>query len=228
MTETQERGPFAGVVDAWHASLDAMGMNNHGELAKAPPCLACGKPLNADGNHPAETYAGTWTGLCYGCTKAPAVIVAVAVLDGLQKVSYPPHCPSWRRDRETFHGYPGCGTCQGMGVGSHGTSVGGSTYRIQCKACADRRDAHPLRALHWRYTELLMRRAQDVYTRALCREAGLPERCAYKRQQAAIAAIPSERRQEIAAPIKARYRKLRDLHDRRMARLRVHEWKAPT
>lgn len=30
-------------------------------------CNRCGKPLNKDGGHPAELYAGTYTGLCYGC-----------------------------------------------------------------------------------------------------------------------------------------------------------------
>ena len=30
-------------------------------------CSGCGKLLNADGGHPAELYAGTYTGLCYEC-----------------------------------------------------------------------------------------------------------------------------------------------------------------
>jgi hypothetical protein len=81
-------------------------------------CLGgCGKMLDDEnGRNPAETYAGTYTGLCYRCSMGPPVVMAVFTFDGAQKVSWPPSCPSWRRSRETFYGYPECENCKGMGA----------------------------------------------------------------------------------------------------------------
>jgi hypothetical protein len=77
-------------------------------------CKGCGKVLNADGGHPAELYAGTFNGLCYACTGRSGFVVETFE-DGCQLWSYPPHCPSWRRDRETAYGYADCPDCKGSG-----------------------------------------------------------------------------------------------------------------
>lgn len=106
----------------------------------APPgvlkCKKCGKTLNEDGGHPAEVYAGTATGLCYGCERAGA-FVAEDIDDGCKRTSHPPHCPAWRRDREEYVWSPGC-TKQGCNMGAiwvgRSLSMGGS-YTKQCESC---------------------------------------------------------------------------------------------
>lgn len=93
-------------------------------------CVRCGRELNADGWHPAELYAGTFNGLCYPCTGEKAYVVEVEE-DGCQVWSYPPHCPSWRRDRETYRGYSECEVCCGTGLqGDHGWH--GRRYCVPC------------------------------------------------------------------------------------------------
>jgi hypothetical protein len=80
-------------------------------------CKACGKVLNADGGHPAELYAGTYTGLCYGCERGgPYVVPDSELPDGARRVSWPPACPSWRRDRTEHWAYPDCEDCKGQGA----------------------------------------------------------------------------------------------------------------
>jgi hypothetical protein len=103
------------------------------------PCTSCGKPLSgADGPRPAETHAGTHTGLCYGCTKAP-VFIRFELPDGTREMSYPPHLPSWRRDRERFWAHPDCSECGAAGRRwiSRSDAHGGS-YPGQCQACGER------------------------------------------------------------------------------------------
>jgi hypothetical protein len=100
-------------------------------------CKVCDVLLNADGNHPAELYAGTFTGLCYRCERGPAYVVPDSELpDGARQVSHPPSCPSWRRDRTTHWAYPDCADCGGMGArvryGHNGS------YTEYCRACMDR------------------------------------------------------------------------------------------
>ena len=111
-----------------------------------PPqnCQRCGKPLNGDGNHPAELYAGTFTGLCYGCQNERPYVTKVYAADGAQRISYPPHCPSWRRDREEYTGYPDCPECGGKGrmyVDRSWRSGGG--YHKSCERCLERFSGHP-------------------------------------------------------------------------------------
>lgn len=225
MTETQERGPGAAAVDAWQRWLKDWKMGPDGRFQVELHCLMCGRLLNADGNHPAEIHAGCYNGLCYGCTKAPAYIAEVAVLDGCQRVSWPPSCPSYRRDREKFYGYPGCEACQGMGVGGTSSSLGGGLYRKQCQACLDRYTGHPLRAMDNRYTDMVMRRAQDIYYARLKQEAGVPRRCKYERERDMIAALPKDRCEEIGAPILDRCNRLRAQHYRRVERLQIRKWR---
>jgi len=111
-----------------------------------PQCnCKCGKPLNADGNHPAELYAGTYTGLCHTCERAPA-FVTEEHRDGATRISYAPDNPSWRRDRIEYIAYEDCNECSGTGrtyVSRSNWSVGG--YHCQCKACSERFYSEPLR-----------------------------------------------------------------------------------
>ena len=89
-------------------------MDSYGMLPQHG-CKQCGKALNADGGHPAELYAGTYTGLCYQCERSGVRLVYTARLDGCQSWEFPPHCASWRRDRERFLAYPECEICSGKG-----------------------------------------------------------------------------------------------------------------
>jgi hypothetical protein len=103
------------------------------------PCHGCGTPLCGwDGPRPAETYAGTYTGLCYSCERAGPHVVE-ELPDGTQRISYPPHCPSWRRAREEFWARPGCEECDGTGRLRvwRQDSEGGSYYRF-CATCIRR------------------------------------------------------------------------------------------
>ncbi len=104
------------------------------------PCKDCGKMLNADGGHPAETYAGTFTGLCYTCTaKAPYIVETFP--DGGHQVSHPPEHPSYRRDRTTYTWYEGCATCHmGRMIVFRENRHGGS-YAIYCPSCSARHSA---------------------------------------------------------------------------------------
>lgn len=102
-------------------------------------CKQCGAELSGpNGPRPAESYAGTFTGLCYRCSNG-AAYVAREHDDGCQEWSYPPHCPSWRRDRETFYGFADCHLCHGAGrkVEYRPLSSGGSFPR-QCHVCSAR------------------------------------------------------------------------------------------
>jgi hypothetical protein len=100
-------------------------------------CRVCGKRLNADGHHPAELYAGTFTGLCYGCERGAAYVVPDSELpDGARRVSHPPSCPSWRRDRTEHWAYPDCEECGGMGARMRYGRNG--QYTEYCRPCLTR------------------------------------------------------------------------------------------
>lgn len=114
-------------------------------------CKVCGNPLGGKKHgpdtydRPAELYAGTYTGICYTCQNRGPYVEYV-LFDGLQRVSYPPHCPSWRRDRESYDAYPDCPDCGGRGrfYVSRSFPRGGPYYRF-CRTCSDRRGSHPIR-----------------------------------------------------------------------------------
>jgi len=109
-------------------------------------CRSCGKSLNADGNHPAELYAGTYTGLCYECTGKAAFCFDTEEVDGAQHWDHPPCCPSHRRDRTHHIGYPDCEKCNGKGayMVSRCDGAGGS-YLSYCEDCCARYNNHPHR-----------------------------------------------------------------------------------
>jgi len=126
-------------------------------------CKGCGKPLNEKGHRPAELHAGCYTGLCYTCERGPAQPVRQEP-DGAAWWSHPPHCPSWRRDREVFVGYTGCSDCGGKGrkMVSRPDSQGGS-YPMSCKTCRERYSSHPSRQQFDSRVERLRHAAHNVY-----------------------------------------------------------------
>lgn len=110
-------------------------------------CRKCGKSLDGQGDgHPAESYAGTYTGLCDKCTHAGGFVIRIAESDGCKQWSYPPHCPSWRRDRESYLAYDDCLTCKGTGrIYISRSYPQGGPYYIQCKECSARYYDQPIR-----------------------------------------------------------------------------------
>lgn len=191
-----------------------MQMNERGFLPRHD-CKRCGKPLQGeDSGRPAELYLGTYTGLCYPCTNAGPWIEHTDS-DGAQHWNCPPHCPSWRRDREPYTGYADCPTCKGAGrlYVSRGYPQGGPYYQ-SCKTCFDRYYAHPLRK--WAST-----RGPGIYHRGQrLFEAELKRRKLWKAAKTGTA--PKETVEAIAQPIRDRVKRLSDRfstlsHARRIA-----------
>ena len=222
-------GPGTAIVEAWQQSLKDLDMDPQTGLFRVElHCLRCDKLLNADGYHPAEVYAGTANGLCYACTAAGPYVEKVYHLDGARSINYPPHCPSWRRDREHFTGYLDCPECKGSGVEGWASSMGGSSYRHYCKACHERFFGHPLRKRSTEWSRLLMERAQEAFTRRLKVALGLRPRCSRKAYEAALETLDEGIKQFIQADILSRYNSLRDLNTRRDKRLGVWTWRLAT
>jgi len=201
-TETQP-GPYSKLVAEWQAGLD-----EHGHVKDSPACLVCERPLNADGNHPAETYGGTYNGLCHGCTGKPAILMAIAVLDGCWITSHPPRCPSWRRDRERHYGYPDCPRCKGWG----------RTYTDRCPGCSDRYFSHPLRVADMEYAMKLEHAIQRAARTQLLRALGVPKRASRKVQDAALEGLTEEIRDQVRQEMLPRVLALRTQRARRIAR----------
>lgn len=114
-----------------------------------PPhnCQSCNTPLMGENSgRPAELYAGTYTGLCYKCQSKPSAVIYVHPLDECQKISYPPHNPAWRRDRETFLAYADCSECKGAGMilQPYNPDTWSCSYE-QCDSCLERYYANPIR-----------------------------------------------------------------------------------
>jgi len=176
-------------------------------------CKACGKTLNADGGHPAELYAGTYTGLCYGCERSEGFVVSTDPLDGAITWSYPPSTPSWRRDRETKIAYVDCPDCDGTGFQWKYTS-GRGRIRSHCAACSDRYFGHSLRRWRSERSGALPRHAEAVYQARLVAATGLPKRTGKKRMAAACLAVHnSPEGKEIADEILGRYRRIQARFD---------------
>jgi hypothetical protein len=187
-------------------------MDRHGMLPDDIFCIRCAKPLNADGGHPAELYAGTYNGLCYGCTGAGPYVAAVTQLDGCQRVSWPPPCPSHRRDRVNHYGYPDCGNCKGLGATGYTSSA------KSCEKCLDRRMSHPQRAGWSRWSERIMRSCQAAFERAWDYHAGVPKKCTAKRRAELRAAFAGPDREhatpeftQLKADYLAGYKRIREL-----------------
>jgi hypothetical protein len=208
--------PLAGVMDV------------HGMLPDDWFCTGCGKQLNADGNHPAELYAGTWNGLCYSCTQRGPFVREVSALDGALRVSWPPSCPSYRRDRQDYHAYEGCGACHGLGSDRYESSMGGfSSYPVQCEACMHRYMNHPERVRYNARWTALREAAQRVFDREWDRAAGVPTKCSKKRRIALREALPKDARDALRPPILARYQVLEARLKAHADALGVSTWRTP-
>lgn len=158
--------------EAIRASHDALGINwANGHYESGLTCRQCGKALDGpNGNNPAETYAGTYNGLCYPCTSAQGYITHVDVLDDALHWSYPPHLPSWRRDREHQIGYADCRMCGGGGFSwAHGQHV---RHRVACRPCMVRHSQHPGRQHRYELQRMLAEAAQRSYEAGICRLVG--------------------------------------------------------
>jgi len=143
-------------------------------------CKGCGKPLNADGGHPAELYAGTYTGLCYTCRDAGPYSVQ-EYPSGARLMSHRPHCPSYRMNRETYIYMPGCANpkCDHGRIWVYRSDGSGGSYTVNCPDCWSAHHNHPIiadltrrqeayhKALHTKMTEL-----QKAWTK-FCRRAGI-------------------------------------------------------
>lgn len=150
------------------------------------PCKACGKPLNAAGMYPAETYMGTFNGLCYPCTGAGPFLLETEH-DGAEWWSHPPHCPSWRRDRERFLTYADCDAVRPVGrevvpascyrtkgaVHVSRSDAHGGSYNESCGACWARWSADPIRTWHDVETKAAKARADAEYKRQVLAALGL-------------------------------------------------------
>lgn len=177
------------------------------------PCQGCGKELDGEyGPNPAETYAGTFNGLCYTCTGKSPFVVSIAELDNARLVSWPPHLPSWRRDRETFYGYEDCQHCEGLGAKRayrpRSSVSGGGPLWERCSSCGPRYWDHPRRRWLQAREDLLARATQARFTHLLD-QAALAElgvkRASRKRLNEAAQALPEDHVSAIRALVIARY-----------------------
>jgi hypothetical protein len=214
---------MATIADAIEQKINTVRdlMDKDGMFPSDLTCIRCGKVLNADGGHPAELYAGTFNGLCYPCTSSGGYIEHVEILDGALSWSYPPSCPSWRRDREHAIGYADCETCKGSGI--EGTHYSNSTrWRDRCKACSERHQAHLVRKHYWWLQSAVLHAAQARFEReqlALVKFKGKSQ----KARTAALAKAFAEHEDEVGQlyevakanveRLKAKVFAYRDRHD---------------
>lgn len=136
-------------------------------------CLNCGKELSST-DSPAEAYAGTYTGLCNGCTKREP-FVEKRHFDGAVTISYPPHTPSHRRERRKFHAWEDCDECGGTGRKYVSRSMGqGGGYYESCLTCGPRFWNNPLRKWDENRRITLIGRANN-FLNHLVKECGVDE-----------------------------------------------------
>lgn len=118
-------------------------MSWNGFLPKGVKCKKCGAVLEGEGEgRPAESYLGTYTGLCYPCTDQPAYATGEVYKSGAVEYSHRPSCPSHRRDRETYFQFEGC-DCDHGSVWKHSAGPFGGSYRSECEKCSKRHYEHP-------------------------------------------------------------------------------------
>lgn len=130
-------------------------------------CAICGNALGSIDNprsNPAESYAGTYTGLCYGCERS-AVWGCYRCEDGLVYYSHPPSSPSWRRDRQFYFAYGDCDDCRKGAVRVSRSDAMGGSYNTQCTKCRDLAYAHPVRAAYLAEYEAFQKRHGQVMER---------------------------------------------------------------
>lgn len=136
-------------------------------------CKNCNKPLSGqDGPRPAESYAGTYTGLCYDCEGAKDFVLTHYQLDSCKLISTPPSCPSWRRERETYYAYDDCSNCKGKGYTWKSGTYGGFS-RHYCEPCINRFSEQETRKLATTIKcrrSTIIRAAENRYTAALLAE----------------------------------------------------------
>lgn len=144
-------------------------MDKDGMLPSHWKCRDCGLPLNDNGMQPAELYAGTYTGLCHKCESTGPRIVKIYNLDSALEVSYPPSCPSWRRDREDYTAYFDCNICEGKG------RVVKSRHRHKtfCMDCLNRFVNNPVRVMYSQLTGEIRDRYQNEYLSLLSQMSGI-------------------------------------------------------
>jgi len=131
------------------------------------PCKKCGQMLKGqDSGYPAETYAGTYNGLCYKCTGSMPYLQKKWA-DGCQLWNFPPHLSSWRRDRETYFYHPLCTNeeCEhGRVYVSRCFSFGGSYY-INCDYCVAKYFKNKYRQYTYDHGVAVYKIAQKVFDR---------------------------------------------------------------
>lgn len=111
-------------------------MNREGMLEELK-CKECNSELGKV--NPAEAYAGTYTGLCYNCERAPVRVLTVYTYDNAKRLSYPPTSPSWRRDRKVYIAYEDCKQCLGLGrIRVYQSFARGGPYYKYCTRCYTR------------------------------------------------------------------------------------------
>jgi len=134
-------------------------MSWNGFLPEGTKCEQCGTVLKKD----AESYAGTFTGLCRVCENI-SVRIEKVFFDRAVRKSYPPHCPSWRRDRNQFIAYEDCPECKGTGKKTitRGMAYGGS-YLINCSSCSYKFYRHPLRVWKSERFDRIQEKGQSSY-----------------------------------------------------------------
>jgi len=116
-------------------------------------------------------------------------------------MEYPPHCPSWRRDRERYWGYSNCPDCGGACSEwvSRSDARGGS-YRKYCKTCLDRLREHPTRIWMTERVSNIRLAAERIFKK---------EKTKYLRRNKMKARddIPDKDLEKLRAPIIAKYEK---------------------
>ena len=161
------------VQDAYKTAL--LLMDEEGMLPQHN-CKRCGKPLNADGGHPAELYLGTYTGFCYQCERSGVWVLEIHA-DGARRLSYPPDCPSHRRDRREFWAYQDCIDCKGAGHHYvHQDLRWGGGYLSYCETCFTRFYANPLRKLYDEAYHLAFDACQRAFEAAVREKYGIPKK----------------------------------------------------
>ena len=103
-------------------------------------CDRCGVELSGrDGDRPAESYLGTYTGLCYTCQNAGPYVVET-FFDGAKRLSYP--------GTQWWPSYP-------------------SGYRSYCEACFKRFINHPVRVADRAFEDEVNDQVTDDLKRAI-------------------------------------------------------------